>query len=50
MMAPGGLPALTCADHAPRSRLPDEKGALEIDPQHAVEIRFRQVEEIGARG
>jgi hypothetical protein len=28
--------------------LADEKRALEVHPQHAVEIGFRQVEEIGA--
>ena len=43
----GRLAAPDVGDHAPRSHLPDEKGALEIDAQHAIEIRFGEIQEFG---
>ena len=48
MIAARRLAGLDLRDHAPGGGLADQERALEIDPQHAVEIRFRQVEEVGA--
>ena len=44
----GGFAGLHLRDHAPRGGLADEERALEVHPQHAVEIGFRELEEIGA--
>ena len=44
----GALAGLHLRDHAPRGRLADEKRALKVHPQHAVEIGFGQIEEVGA--
>ena len=48
MMVPGGSPAVDLRHHPPRRGLADQERALEVHPQHAVEIGFREVEEIGA--
>src|SRR5438552_2279919 len=41
------LAGLDLRHHAPRRRLADEKRALEVHAQNAVEVGFRQIEEIG---
>lgn len=43
-----GVAGLELRDHAPCGRLPDEKCALQIGSQHAIEIDLLQVEEVGA--
>ena len=48
MMVPGAAPAFSLLDHPPGGGLADQKGALEVHPQHAIEIGFREVQEIGA--
>ena len=48
MMLPARLAGRDLRDHAPGGGLADEKRALEVHPQHAVEVGFRQREEIGA--
>ena len=45
-IAPGGLPALTCATICLAADLPDQEHALQVDAQHAVEVGLRDVEEI----
>ena len=47
MMLPAGLPAAHPRHHAPGGGLADEERALEVHPQHAVEVGFRQREEVG---
>ncbi len=47
-IVPGLLPGLDLRRHFPGYRLADEERALQVHAQHAVEIGFLQIEEIGA--
>ena len=47
-IAPGATARLHLRHHLPRHRLADQEGALQVDADHAVEIRLAQVEEIAA--